>query len=138
MGVESGRWTGTQASAREPSEGAYPGRRHTSKARGNSECPQLAPSHTLTHFGLPVCEVTVLVGVRDFKDQRSEETSNVGCTGRIATPANHRNERCGRPIHQHMSAQDVATLDENPEWRLLLTAYHARQLASADGWVDRI
>ena len=37
-----------------------------------------------------------------------------------------------------MSAQDVATLEENPEWRLLLTAYHARQLASADGWVDRI
>jgi len=37
-----------------------------------------------------------------------------------------------------MIAQDVALLERNPEWRLLLSAYQAQQAASADGWVDRI
>ena len=38
------------------------------------------------------------------------------------------------------SAQDsiLAQLERNPEWRLLLTAYHVRQVSSPDGWVDRI
>ena len=37
-----------------------------------------------------------------------------------------------------MHAQSFAQLEKNPNWRLLLTAYQARQIASADGWVDRI
>lgn len=32
----------------------------------------------------------------------------------------------------------MAQLERNPEWRLLLTAYHIRQMSSPDGWVDRI
>lgn len=37
-------------------------------------------------------------------------------------------------MHHHALAQ----LERNPEWRLLLTAYHVRQMSSPDGWVDRI
>ncbi len=37
-------------------------------------------------------------------------------------------------MHTHALAQ----LERNPEWRLLLTAYHVRQMSSPDGWVDRI
>lgn len=37
-------------------------------------------------------------------------------------------------MHSHALAQ----LERNPEWRLLLTAYHVRQMSSPDGWVDRI
>jgi hypothetical protein len=37
-------------------------------------------------------------------------------------------------MHSHALAQ----LERNPEWRLLLTAYHVRQVLSPDGWVDRI
>ncbi len=37
-----------------------------------------------------------------------------------------------------MQAHALAQLERNPEWRLLLTAYHIRQGASPDGWVDRI
>lgn len=37
-----------------------------------------------------------------------------------------------------MQSHALAQLDRNPEWRLLLTAYHVRQMSSPDGWVDRI
>ena len=37
-----------------------------------------------------------------------------------------------------MQAHALAQLERNPEWRLLLTAYHVRQIAAPDGWVDRI
>lgn len=37
-------------------------------------------------------------------------------------------------MHSHALAQ----IERNPEWRLLLTAYHVRQISSPDGWVDRI
>ena len=37
-----------------------------------------------------------------------------------------------------MQAHALAQLERNPEWRLLLTAYHIRQMSSPDGWVDRI
>lgn len=37
-----------------------------------------------------------------------------------------------------MHPPHFAQLDRNPNWRLLLTAYQARQVTSADGWVDRI
>ena len=32
----------------------------------------------------------------------------------------------------------ITQLERNPDWRLLLAAYHARQLLSSDGWVDRL
>jgi hypothetical protein len=37
-----------------------------------------------------------------------------------------------------MHLQALSQLDKNPEWRHLLTAYHARQMLSQDGWVDRV
>lgn len=37
-----------------------------------------------------------------------------------------------------MHLQALTQLEKNPEWRHLLTAYHARQTLSQDGWVDRI
>jgi hypothetical protein len=37
-----------------------------------------------------------------------------------------------------MHIQALTQLDKNPEWRHLLTAYHARQTLSQDGWVDRV
>ena len=37
-----------------------------------------------------------------------------------------------------MQSHALAQLERNPEWRLLLTAYHVRQMASSDGWVDRV
>jgi hypothetical protein len=37
-----------------------------------------------------------------------------------------------------MIAYEFAQLERQPECRLLLTAYHARQIVAADGWVDRI
>lgn len=37
-----------------------------------------------------------------------------------------------------MQSHALAQLERNPEWRLLLTAYHVRQMSSPDGWVDRI
>ncbi len=37
-----------------------------------------------------------------------------------------------------MQSHALAQLEKNPEWRLLLTAYHVRQMNSPDGWVDRI
>lgn len=37
-------------------------------------------------------------------------------------------------MHTHALTQ----LERNPEWRLLLTAYHVRQITSPDGWVERI
>ena len=37
-----------------------------------------------------------------------------------------------------MQSHALAQLERNPEWRLLLTAYHIRQQSSPDGWVDRI
>jgi hypothetical protein len=37
-----------------------------------------------------------------------------------------------------MIAQEFAQFERQPECRLLLTAYQARQAVAADGWVDRI
>ena len=37
-----------------------------------------------------------------------------------------------------MIVEELIALDRQPDCRLLLTAYHARQIVVADGWVERL